>query len=433
MNRREFLATTPALFALPGPAPHPRPRKTAVIGCGWYGKSDLFRLLQVAEVEVVGLCDVDRRMLDEADELLRRRHPAARPRLFTDHREMLRATEPELVLIATPDHWHALQAIDAIEAGAHLYLQKPIGVDVRECEAVLDAARRHGSVIQVGMQRRSTPHLIEAKRNIVEAGRLGEIGHVDICCYYHMRDTAVREVEEVPAFFDYDRWTGPAPLLPYRGLPHRRWRAFQEYGNGIVGDMCVHMLDTTRWMLGLGWPSAVSSVGGIFVQTEADATTTDTQTVTFRYPRLSVVWQHRSWGEAPDKDFPWALTLYGSKGTLEADPYKYDFTPHRGESRRVKAIYEREKYPEDLEEEGIELHAAPATRAHMVDWLAAIDGGSKPVSDIQEGYCSTVSCILGNLALRAGHPLSYDPASRSLVSGEDHLLARTYRPPYVHP
>jgi predicted dehydrogenase len=435
MKRRHFLATTPALFTLPVIPPHLRPaaQRVALIGCGWYGKSDLFRLLQVAEVELVGLCDVDRRMLDEADELIRQRHPAARPRLFTNHQDMLRETRPELVLIATPDHWHALQAIDAVEAGAHLYLQKPIGVDVRECEAVLDAARKYKRVVQVGMQRRSTPHLIEAKKEIVDTGLLGEIGHVGICCYYHMRDTAQREIEEVPAFFDYDRWTGPAPLLPYRGLPHRRWRAFQEYGNGIVGDMCVHMLDMTRWMLGLGWPTEISSLGGIYVQTEADATTTDTQTVTFQYPKLSVVWQHRSWGEAADEDFPWAMTLYGSKGTLEADPYKYDFTPRKGETRRVKAVYEREKFPEDLEEKDIELHAAPATRAHMIDWLTAIESGSTPVSDIKAGYCSTVSCILGNLALEAGRPLRYDPATRSLASGEEGLLARAYRAPYVHP
>jgi predicted dehydrogenase len=320
-----------------------------------------------------------------------------------------------------------------MRAGAHLYLQKPVGVDVRECEAVLDAARKYKRVVQVGMQRRSTPHLIEAKRDIVDAGLLGDIGHVDICCYYHMRDTAVRDEKEVPSFFDYDRWTGPAPLMPYRGLPHRRWRAFQEYGNGIVGDMCVHMFDMTRWMLGLGWPTEVSSIGGIYVQTETDATTTDTQTVTFQYPELSVVWQHRSWGKAADPDFPWAMTLYGSKGTLRADPYKYDFTPRGGETRRVEAVYERDRFPEDLEEEGIELHAAPATRMHMTDWLTAIDTGATPVSDIEAGYCSTVACILGNLALVAGRPLSYDPGARLLAGADQELLRRVYREPYVHP
>ncbi|CAH0999319.1 Inositol 2-dehydrogenase/D-chiro-inositol 3-dehydrogenase [Neolewinella maritima] len=436
MDRRTFLQTSPALFALPLTA-HPRPRpvvrRVALIGCGWYGKSDLMRLLQVAEVEVVGLCDVDRQTLEGAAALLKERQPTAKPGLYADYREMLRQTRPGIVLIATPDHWHALQAIAAMEVGAHVYLQKPVGVDLRECAAVLEAARRHDRVVQVGLQRRSTPHLVQAKRDIVETGLLGTIGHVELCCYYHMRDTAVREVEPVPDFFDYDAWTGPAPLLPYRGLPHRRWRSFQAYGNGIVGDMCVHMLDMTRWMLDLGWPDRVASTGGIRVQTAADATTTDTQTVVFDYPEFSCVWQHRSWGPPVDEDFPWAMTLYGAQGVLRADPYKYDFSPHDGETVRVEAVYERDAFPEDLTEPDIELHTAPATRAHMADFLQAIDTGGRPVADIAEGMISTAACILGNLALEAGHPLAYDPVARAIVPEHPELLARTYRPPYQHP
>ncbi|MCP9236441.1 Gfo/Idh/MocA family protein [Lewinella sp. JB7] len=436
MKRRTFLHTSPALFALPF-SPLPRaaaaPRKVALIGCGWYGKSDLMRLIQVADVEVVGLCDVDEHMLAGTERLLRERQPTARPKLYGDYQKLLREQRPEIVLIGTPDHWHALPAIDALAAGAHVYLQKPVGVDIRECEAVLDAARKHGRVVQIGLQRRSTPHLIEAKRDVVEAGRLGKIAHVEMCCYYHMRDTAVREREPVPEFFDYDRWTGPAPLLPYRGLPHRRWRAFQEYGNGIVGDMCVHMLDMTRWMLGLGWPQEVYSTGGIYVQREADATITDTQHVVFAYDGLDCVWQHRSWGEAADPEFPWAMTIYGDRGTLKADPHKYAFTPLRGETVRVDAVYEREEFPEDVTEKNIELHTAPATRAHMLDFLRAIDHGGRPVADIEEGVISTASCILGNLALVAGGPLRYDPVSRQITEGYEELLSRTYRPPYIHP
>ena len=123
---------------------------------------------------------------------------------------------------------------------------------------MLAPARKHGRVVQVGTQRRITPHLVEAKKNIVAAGRLGKVGHVDICCYYHMRSSGNPPVGPVPGFLDYERWTGPAPLRPYDGLPHVGWwRAFMEYGNGIIGDMGVHMLDATRWMLGLGWPRIV--------------------------------------------------------------------------------------------------------------------------------------------------------------------------------
>ena len=131
----------------------------------------------------------------------------------------------------------------AVEAGAHVYVQKPTSVDVRESEAMLDAARRHNRVVQVGMQRRSTPHLIEAKKNIVDAGLLGKVAYVDMCCYYHMRANEAPEPIPVPEFLDYDMWTGPAPLRPYDHLPHRGWwRAFMEYSNGIVGDMGVQLV-----------------------------------------------------------------------------------------------------------------------------------------------------------------------------------------------
>ncbi|MEL7162744.1 MAG: Gfo/Idh/MocA family oxidoreductase, partial [Bacteroidota bacterium] len=220
--------------------------------------------------------------------------------------------------------------------------------------------------------------------------------------------------------------------LPFRGVPHRRWRAFQAYGNGIVGDMCVHYYDAVRWMLGLGWPARVSSHGGIYVDTAADATTTDTQTAIFEHPErgLNCVWQHRAWGEAPDPDWSWSFTLFGSKGKLQADTRKYEWTPLRGEPVRVGVTYERERYPEDVDEEGIELHVAPATRAHLRDFLAAIDLGVRPVADIEEGYISTAACVLANLALAEGRPLVYDPARRELV-GASVGLARAYRGGYA--
>ncbi len=150
---------------------------------------------------------------------------------------------------------------------------------------MLAAARKYEKVVQVGTQRRSTPHLMEAKRDFIDTGLLGKVSHVDICCYYHMRRRGVFPEIPVPANLDYEMWTSPAPMIPYTEIHHPRgWRAFMEYSNGIVGDMCVHMLDMTRWMLGLGWPDHVSSTGGIFLDKESTANITDTQTATFAYP-----------------------------------------------------------------------------------------------------------------------------------------------------
>ncbi len=412
--------------------------RVGLIGTGWYGKSDLFRLMQVAPVDVVALCDPDRNMLNQAATMVMERAKSKKkPQLYNDYRKMLAESGLDIVLIGSPDHWHALQTIDAVKAGAHVYVQKPISVDVMEGEAMVAAARKYNRVVQVGTQRKSTPHLIEAKKNIVDAGLLGKVSHVEMCCYFHMRNNGNPPVQQVPDFFDYDMWTGPAPLRPYDGLPHKRWwRTFMEYGNGIMGDMCIHMFDTVRWMMSLGWPNLINSTGGIYVDKTGKSNIADTQTALFQYDGLNCVWQHRSWGTPADPEYPWAFILYGDKGTLKASTMKYDFIPQgKGEKIHKDVVYEKEKYPEDLKEPDIELNAAPATRLHMLDFLKAIENKSKPVADIEEGHISTACCILANISMQVGRPLVYDSKSRQIVGDAEAtaLLQRAYRQPWVHP
>lgn len=448
LSRRRFLqaaAATTALTALPALGTDAlkfdqgKTRRVGLIGCGWYGPSDLWRLIQVAPVEVVALCDPDQHMLASAVNIAQERQPSHnKPQTYNDYRQMLGEHELDIVLIGSPDHWHALQAIAAIEAGADVYLQKPISVDVLEGEAILAAARKHNRVVQVGTQRKSTPHLIRAKQEVVDAGLLGDVGHVEMCCYYHMRANGNPPVEPVPDFLDYEMWTGPAPLRPYDGLPHRRWwRTFMEYGNGIVGDMCVHMLDTARWMLDLKWPNRISSTGGIYVQTDGKSNISDTQTAIFEFDNFNAVWEHNTWGAATDPDYPWALFIYGDKGTLKASTKQADFIPLGDSAKPIHfdCVFEREQYPEDLTEKDIELNAAPATRRHMQDFLTAIDQRSRPVADIEDGHISTASCILANVAMELGRPLVYDPTRK--IIGEDEeatqRLSRDYRDPWQRP
>ena len=416
-----------------------RAKRVALIGTGWYGKSDLFRLMQVAPVDVVGLCDVDKQQLNKAADMVSQRlKNKKQPALYGDYRKLLSEQKPEIVLIGTPDHWHALTTIEAIRSGAHVYVQKPISTDVMEGEAMLAAARKYNRVVQVGTQRRSTPHLMEAKKNIVDAGKLGKISHVELCCYFHMRNNGDPAVQPVPDFFDYEMWTGPAPLRPYDGLPHVRWwRTFMEYGNGIMGDMCIHMLDTVRWMLNLGWPKRISSTGGIYVDKTGKSNITDTQTAIFEYEGLNCIWQHRSWGTPADPEYPWSFKIFGDKGTLCGSTMKYDFIP-AGKEEKIHGdvVYEKEKYPEDLTEPGIELNAAPATRLHMLNFLDAIEKGTRPVADIEQGHISTASCILANLSMQlGGRALIYDPAKREVVGDTEatKLLQRKYRSPWIHP
>jgi predicted dehydrogenase len=443
MKRRDFIRSSSAaligLSAFPAYAAQvsDQRKRVGLIGSGWYGKCDLFRLLQVAPVEVVSLCDPDAHMLDDAAaRVAERQSSKKRPRTYKDYREMLAQKDLDLVIVATPDHWHALPMIEAVKSGADVYVQKPISVDVIEGQAMLAAARKYKRVVQVGTQRRSTPHLVRARDFIVREGRLGTVGLVEIYCYYPMRATAQPPDMAPPPHLDWEMWTGPAPMRPYTALVHPRgWRNFMEYSNGIVGDMCIHMLDMVRWMMDLGAPTRVSSSGGVLIQT-SKANTSDTQTATFEFGNLPIVWTHRTWGSAPDPRYPWGATLYGDKGTLKASVMSWDFTPTAlGQPLHEDVTYELDKFPEDRTEKDLERHVAPAIRAHMTDWLTCVGTRGTPVADIEQGYISTAACILANISMQLGRSLRWD-AAKGEVTGDDEanrLLRRPYRSPWIHP
>lgn len=444
MQRREFLGSSVAGLTAAAIAPRAfahsqvRPLRVGLIGCGWYGKCDLLRLIQISPVEVTALCDVDSKMLSEAADIVAARQKSGkRPELYGDYRRMLAEHEFDIILNDTPDHWHALPTIAAIQKGIDVWVQKPISVDVTEGQAMLVAARKHKRVVQVGMQRRSTPHLIEARDRVINEGLLGDIGHIEVYCYYHMRANQNPPDTAPPPHLDYEMWTGPAPLRPYNKLVHpRSWRAFMEYSNGILGDMCVHMYDMVRWMLNLGWPQQIHSTGGILVQTDSKANITDTQTATFLHEDFPVVWQHRSWGRAPDPADQWGAAIHGEKGTLKLSVHRWEFLPRgRGEVLGGKAVFEYDKYPEDKTEKDLERHVASAIRGHMRDFLQCIESRERPVADIEQGHISAASCILANLSLQLGRALRFDPETHTVIGDDEatRLLTRPYRAPWVHP
>jgi predicted dehydrogenase len=444
MYRRDFLKQSAALLAVSGLPSYAgqlgdMKKRVGMIGSGWYGKSDLLRLVQVAPVEVVSLCDVDKQMVSDAADLVATRQLSKkRPRVYSDYRALLKERDLDLVIIDTPDHWHALPMIEAVKSGLDVWVQKPVSVDVVEAQAMLAAARKYKRVVQVGMQRRSTPHLIHAKDRIIKEGKLGTVGLVEVYCYYHMRATQNPPDGPPPANLDYEMWTGPAPMRPYNSLVHpRSWRAFMEYGNGILGDMCVHMLDMVRWMLDLGMPTRIDSTGGILVDKKSKANITDTQTATFDYPNLRVVWTHRSYGRAPDPAYPWGATFYGDKGTLKASVNSFDYIPQAKDEAPIHedVVMELEQYPEDQTEKDLERHVAPAIRGHMKNFLECTASRANPVADIEQGYMSTAACILANISLDLGRSLQWDHAKGVVVGDEEanKRLRRPYRGPWVHP
>jgi predicted dehydrogenase len=449
MNRRQFLRASTRALALAATARYVPatfaanpPLRVGLIGTGWYGKSSLLRLLQVAPAEVVSLCDVDQRMVAEAAELVAGRQASRqKPRVYGDYRKAIAARDVDVMMVSTPDHWHALAALEAMRAGMDVYVEKPTAVDVVESQAMVAAARKYNRVVQVNTQRRSTPHLFPA-RDLLRSGALGKLQSVDICCYWHMRNRdTVQSAPEIPppATLDYELWTGPAPLRPFTKIHHPRgWRAFMEYGNGIVGDMCVHMLDMVRWMLDLGWPQSVTSWGGILNDRGGRSNITDTQTATFDFKGLPVIWNHRTWGAMPDPDFPWAGIFHGEKGTLKASVFKYEFIPADGSARQTaEAVLEYDQYPEDRTEKDLERHVASAMRGHWRNFLEAREkrGQMRPVADIEQAHISSASCILANLSQQLGRTLTWDPATHTCVNDPEatRLLRRPYRSPWVHP
>lgn len=419
-------------------APQDEKLRVALIGCGWYGKTDLFHLLQVAPAtEVVGLCDVDRDAAAGAAQIVSTRQQSKQaPPTYGDYRKLLADQQPQIVLVGTPDHWHCLPMVDACKAGADVYVQKPISYDVVEGQAMVAAARKYNRTVQVGLQRRSTHHLLEARDRFIRSGKLGKVAYVDIHSYYGGGGD-YPPATKPPANLDWEMYVGPADWRDYNpGIHPRSWRGCREFSNGQTGDLCVHLFDVVRYHLDLGWPKSVSATGGMLMKgPNSTSNMHDTQTALFDYGDVQLVWNQRNWGANPEPQYPWGATLYGDKGTLKVSVWSYDFIPKEGSPIHVDWLDERAQFPEDERHKETEVFAAPATRAHMKNFLEARHDGKRPVADIEQGHISSACCILANLSMELGRSLKWD-AEAGRVVGDDEAngrLARKYRGPWQHP
>jgi predicted dehydrogenase len=435
MERRDFLKTSAfaGLAFSAGnliAAPDKKTYRAGLIGTGWYGMVDLRHLMDSGRAEVIALCDVDKKQLQEAaDEVAGRQKE--KPQLYSDFRELLKPKNLDIVLVGTPDHWHALTAIAAMNAGADVYVEKPISHTFLEGKAMVQTARKKSRVVQVNTQRRSTPHFLSA-RDFIKEGKPGRIGVVRAYCYYAMRPTNNPPDEAPPATLDFDFWTGPAPLQPYNRLMHPRgWRAFTQYSNGILGDMGIHMLDAMRWIMGVRYPSRISSTGGIFLAKGGKANTTDTQTVIYDYSDFTAIWEHRMYGRFENPKSGWGLNFYGENGTLELSIDAWDFYP-RGQGKPVHVDAATEGGMDPKYEHP---NRKPAGRAHMKDFLDCVATRGRSVADIEEGHISTALCELGNISQALGRSLTWDAEKDQVVGDEDanKLLRREYRKPWVYP
>ena len=269
MLRRDFLKAGiggAASFALLQPrvfaAGNDAPLRVGLIGCGWYGKTDLLHLIQVAPVDVVGLCDVDSQMVAEAAELVAQRQPSKkRPPTYGDYRKLLADQRPEIVLIGTPDHWHCLPMVEACKGGADVYV--PEADQLRRRRRPGDGRRR----AKIQSHRPSRPAAPQhaplarsAATKFVRSGKLGKIAHVEIHSYYGSRRDFPASTAP-PEHLDWDNYVGPAAWRDYNSAIHpRAWRDCREFSNGQTGDLCVHFFDFVRYALDLGWPQTIISI-----------------------------------------------------------------------------------------------------------------------------------------------------------------------------
>ena len=283
MHRRQFLRTTAAAGAalsvtpLFGADAYGR-YTTALIGSGWWGMNILGEALASGKCHVVALCDVDSNQLDTAAEKVEKLS-STRANKYRDYREMLATDKPDIVIVATPDHWHPLATIDSVAAGAHVYVEKPISHTILEGRAMVAAARKYDRKVQVGTHRRVSPHNVSGME-FLKSGKAGKIGFVRAFVNYGGGPEKPTPTMDPPPGLDWDAWCGPAPMRPYSKLIHPKgFRHFLDYANGQIGDWGIHWLDQILWWTEERYPRRVFSSGGRPVRGPAvnlpEAQTTD--------------------------------------------------------------------------------------------------------------------------------------------------------------
>ena len=396
--------------------------KLAIIGCGWWGMNILREAMAHGDNKVVGMCDVDRTALEkvvaEVDQLT-----GNKPKSFTDYRECIQKTKPDLVIVATPDHWHALPAIEAIKSGAHVFLEKPIGHTINEGKAILKVARDHQRVVQVDTHRRVSPHNVSGME-FLKAGKAGKISAVK--CFVNYGGGAGKPMvqEEVPKGLDWNMWCGPAPMQTYNSKIHPRgFRQFLNYANGTIGDWGIHWFDQVLWWTEERAPKKVFSSGGRFVKNDGtDAP--DTQYAVYEFESFTLTWEHKLAGKNAYEKSNVGCYFYGTEGTFHMgwlDGWTF--------------------YPRDNKKEIIQQEPSLHQPDHQnikelwADFMQSIENNRAPVCDIKHGHLATNISLLGMLSYKLGRSIEWDGEKEMVIGDEEanKLLSRDYRGDWEYP
>ncbi len=423
LNRRQFLGSSAknaagvaaGMVGLAGAVASASPNERislAVIGVRNQGRSLATTMAGFADVDVKTICDVDQNVLSVASKTLEEAQGFP-PHHETDFRRILEDNSIQAVIVATPDHWHALQTILACQAGKDVYVEKPVSHNILEGQQMLAAARQSGRVVQAGLQQRSGSHFQSAVA-FVRSGKLGQVRLAKAWTVHRRKSIGVKKNARPPAGVDYDLWLGPALQRPFNpNRFHYNWHWFWDYGCGELGNWGVHMLDIARWGLDVELPTRISASGGNFAFND-DQQTPDTHIVNFSYPDRTIVWEHRLWSTRGIEGRSAAAAFYGENGTLIVD-------------RGGWKVYDRK--------ESITSETSEQARVHCRNFIDCIKTRQMPAADIKIGHLSSALCHLGNIAYRVGREVIFDPAGMDFGDDDEvnALLGREYRKPWELP
>lgn len=430
MDRRDFIKTSAAASAGIAGSSWPfihtqaqgRQYRTALIGSGWWGMNILTAAIEAGQSKVVAMCDVDENMLDDAVKKVES-ISSDQPKKYKDYRELLDREKPEIVIIATPDHWHCLPCLHAINNGAHVYLEKPIGHTINEGRAMVNAARAQNRIVQVGTHRRVSPHN-KSGMEFIKSGKVGDIGMVRAFVHYPGDAGEPTPNEDPPSGLDWDMWCGPAPKTPYNPDIHPKgFRQYLDYANGTLGDWGIHWLDHILWWTDELYPKKVHSTGGRHIK-ETSTTAPDTQVVNYEFEDFTAVWEHRRYAGNRPEHTNIGCYFYGTEGVFHMGWLDgWTFFP----SNKDKPTIHEDPQLHDPDKQNIpEL---------WQDFLTSIEKKQHPVCDIEIGHRSTNMSLLGMLSYKLGRSIEWDGDNQKIVGDQEanNLLSREYRGPWEYP
>lgn len=432
-TRRRFIKTTGGALAsamtagiglnLQQPVGPSDTLSVGLIGCRNMGYGLLNHALGVSGVVCGGLCDVDQKVLESrADDV--EEQTGSTPALYTDYRELLENEDLDAVLIGTPDHWHCLQAIHALESGKHVYVEKPIARTITEGELVVKAARKYGKVVQVGQQQRSGTHWQKVV-DMIREEHLGRLRTVRLWANFdYGKGPETLADESVPEGVDYDMWLGPAPRRSFNpNRFHGVWRFDRDYGGGLITDWGAHLLDIPLWALEIdGPPRSVSSAGGIFSGEERAIDMADTQSVVYQFEDFNMTWEHNGGIETGPYGRNYGIAFVGNRGTLIVNREGWEIIPEQEDGTPL------------IEEVPFRESGEGGHGVHIANFINSIRNGVEPNCPVEAGKRAAFYGHIGNIAHQMDERLKWDENGQLINRDKyEHLITPQYRDPWQLP